>query len=276
MFLHSPRLTLMQRATAKLNLQSQFAEWIFPIIPRNVFRWAPWRSDRTPTFWECREYVAFFTTPNHAGQSQQNWRKMSLPWILVRKTLRPERSCWFSTLSNCLKSLLIALWRDSCLLISAFMAVEYTDLLLLFILTHGSVVNWSNVLASAHLNSWLFVPQDENELETHTSSRKRSGGGSGCLTLSLFLLLSLSLSLQTTKVSSWQRVSQFPLQVWNELNSLPYFKPYSSLRGGSGCWGDHAPVRGCFITWCWSSCRHFYHCNAEFNKKKIWSELIQQ
>lgn len=35
----------------------------------------------------------------------------------------------------------------------------------------------------------------------------------------------------TEAAEKWRlRMSHFPLQVWTELNSLPYFKPYSSLQ----------------------------------------------
>lgn len=55
----------------------------------------------------------------------------------------------------------MALCRDSCLLISAFIAAELTDLLLLFILTHGFVDLKQS--ASAHLNSTDWRQQQKKK-----------------------------------------------------------------------------------------------------------------
>lgn len=60
----------------------------------------------------------------------------------------------------------MVLCRDSCLLISALIAAEFTDLLLLFILTH-------DLKPSAH-----FSPFELCRIET-----AEDGGSTGCLSL---------------------------------------------------------------------------------------------
>lgn len=106
----------------------------------------------------------------------------------------------------------MALWRESCLLISPFMAAEVVDLLLLFMLTHKCVGRRSSVLTSAHWTSWLFVPLSQDNKQKSEAAAEQG------------ISLSLSLYLCSHNVISRQRFS-FLHRLTEQCTSFFYTHP---------------------------------------------------